>query len=79
VCTSERFDLDRIAEHSHATGHLTTGLLEVVSDLVGAGHARYVGLGVTVQDISDTWTALTIKLTAECLDADLVTGSPPAP
>ena len=47
--------------------------------MVGAGHARYVGLGVTVQDISDTWTALTIKLTAECLDADLVTGSPPAP
>ena len=71
VCTSERFDLERIAERSRATGHSTTGLLEAVGDLVGAGHARYVGLGVTVQDISDTWTALTIKLTAECLDADL--------
>jgi len=58
VCTSERFDLDRIAERSHATGHSTTGLLEAVSDLVGTGHARYVGLGVTVQDISDTWTAV---------------------
>ena len=52
-------------------GPSTTGLLEAVSDLVGTGHARYVGLGVTVQDISDTWTALTIKLAAECLDADL--------
>jgi len=58
MCTSERFDLDRIAERSHATGHSTTGLLEAVSDLVGTGHARYVGLGVTVQDISDTWTAV---------------------
>ena len=79
MCTSERLDLGRIAERSHATGHSTAGLLEAVGDLVGGGNARYVGLGVTVQDISDTWTALTIKLVAECLDADLVTGSPPAP
>lgn len=73
VCASPGLDLGRVAERSHSTGHSTAGLLEAVSSLVGGDNARYVGLGTTVQDISDTWTALTIKLTTEYLDADLHT------
>lgn len=71
VCTGRGPDLNSVAERSHATGHSTAGLVEAVSNLVDGDHARYVGLGTTVQDIADTWTALTIKLTAECLDVDL--------
>jgi adenylosuccinate lyase len=64
-------DLGRVAERSHATGHSTAGLLEAVRGLVRPEHARYVGLGTSVQDIADTWTALTMKLTAERLEQDL--------
>jgi hypothetical protein len=35
--THAQADLDRIAERSHATGHSTTGLLEVVDDQAHRG------------------------------------------
>jgi adenylosuccinate lyase len=66
-------DLAHVAERSHATGHSTAGLLEAVRDRVRPEHARYVGLGTSVQDIADTWTALTMKLTAGRLEQDLRT------
>ena len=71
ACAHAGLDLDAVAERSHATGHSTAGLLAAVRDRVGDEHARYVGLATTVQDIADTWTALSIKLTAQCLEADL--------
>jgi adenylosuccinate lyase len=71
ACARGRLDLDAVAKLSHATGHSTAGMLAAVRDLVGEEHARYVGLSTTVQDIADTWTALSMKLTAECLEADL--------
>jgi adenylosuccinate lyase len=71
ACAQGGLDLHAVAERSHATGHSTAGLLAALRDLVGDPHSRYVGLATTVQDISDTWTALSIKLTAERLEADL--------
>jgi adenylosuccinate lyase len=73
ACADGTADLGQVAERSHATGHSTAGLLEAVRALVRPEHARYVGLGTSVQDIADTWTALTIKLTSERLDQDLRT------
>lgn len=73
ACARSLPDLGRAAELSHATGHSTAGLLEAVRDAVLPEHARYVGLGTSVQDIADTWTALTMKLTAERLDQDMGT------
>jgi adenylosuccinate lyase len=71
VCTCGGLELVAVAELSHATGHSTAGLLAAVRDRVGEEHARYVGLATAVQDITDTWTALSIRLTVRCLEADL--------
>jgi len=71
ACARGGLDLAAVAELSHATGHSTAGLLEAVRDRVGEEDARYVGLATTVQDITDTWTALSIRLTAQRLEADL--------
>jgi adenylosuccinate lyase len=71
ACAAGLTDLEHVAELSRATGHSTAGLLEAVRGLVRPEHARYVGLGTSVQDLADTWTALTMRLTADRLDADL--------
>jgi adenylosuccinate lyase len=73
ACACGLSELGHVAERSHATGHSTAGLLEAVRDSVRPEHARYVGLGTSVQDIADTWTALTMKLTAGRLEQDLET------
>ncbi|WP_298512802.1 lyase family protein [uncultured Nocardioides sp.] len=71
VCATLRPDLAEVALRNRSTGHSTTGLLEVVRAAVSTAASGFVGLGLTVQDISDTWTALTIQRTADLLERDL--------
>lgn len=64
-------DLDAVALRNRATGHSIAGLLEAVRQGVDDESSDFVGLGTTVQDITDTWTALTFARVAELVEADL--------
>lgn len=70
-CRADDIDLEAVALRNRATGHSTAGLLEAVRQGVPEDSAGFVGLGTTVQDITDTWTALTLAKAADLVDADL--------
>ena len=65
-------DVVELAATTVRTGHSTAGLVAWLQSEVGAAAAPYVGLGATVQDISDTWTALTLRRTGELAGQDLI-------
>ncbi len=54
------------------SGHSTAGLVEWLRDEVGPETARYAAMATTVQDISDTWTALTLQRSTRFIERDLV-------
>jgi adenylosuccinate lyase len=64
-------DLDRVAEATRATGHSTLGLIRCLQEILPDCAREWVYYGATVQDISDTWTALVMRQMAEVLDRDL--------
>ncbi len=63
--TIEHLDLDFVAGETQRSGHSTLGLLRGLERVVPPGVAQYVYYGSTVQDITDTWTALTMKRVGE--------------
>ncbi|GLZ49334.1 adenylosuccinate lyase [Actinomycetospora sp. NBRC 106375] len=71
VAADTPLDLPAIAEATRRTGHSTAGLVDWLRHAVGPEAAPHVGLGVTVQDISDTWTSLTLRHTGNLVGADL--------
>jgi adenylosuccinate lyase len=57
----ERLDLEAVARETRRTGHSTLGLIRVLRDTLPEVAREHVYYGATVQDVTDTWTALTIK------------------
>ena len=54
-------DLARVAAETRATGHSTLGLIRTLRDVLAPEVHRYVYLGATVQDLTDTWTATALR------------------
>jgi len=57
----DRLDLDFVAEETRRTGHSTLGLIHGVQRVLPPEAAEWVYFGATVQDLTDTWTALAMK------------------
>jgi adenylosuccinate lyase len=64
-------DLEEVAEQTRATGHSTLGLIRCLQDVLPESAREWVYYGATVQDVSDTWTALLMREVAEILERDL--------
>jgi adenylosuccinate lyase len=57
----ERLDLAFVAEETRRTGHSTLGLIHGLRRTLAAEASEWVYYGVTVQDVTDTWTALAMR------------------
>jgi adenylosuccinate lyase len=67
----ERLDLDAVAAETRATGHSTLGLIRCLRPLLPEHAREWVYYGATVQDLTDTWTALVLKQVAAVVARDL--------
>ena len=67
----ELLDLDKVAEQTRATGHSTLGLIRCLQEVLPEEAREWVYYGATVQDVSDTWTALVMRQVADILERDL--------
>jgi adenylosuccinate lyase len=66
-------DLAFVAAETRATSHSTLGLIHALQQILPADAAGWVYFGATVQDITDTWTALAMKRMAAIAYRDLRT------
>jgi adenylosuccinate lyase len=57
----DRLDLERIAEDTRLTGHSTQGLILELRRVLSPVAAAHVYRDATVQDVTDTWTALVLR------------------
>jgi len=57
----DALDLGYVAEQTRLTGHSTLGLIRGLERVLPTEASRWVYYGATVQDLTDTWTALAIK------------------
>jgi adenylosuccinate lyase len=57
----ELLDLAQIAESTRRTGHSTLGLIRGLQEILPPEAREWIYYGATVQDVTDTWTALTVK------------------
>jgi adenylosuccinate lyase len=64
-------DLDQVGAQTRATGHSTLGLIRCLHAVLPEPAREWVYYGATVQDLSDTWTALVMRDVAEILERDL--------
>jgi adenylosuccinate lyase len=64
-------DLDQVGAQTRATGHSTLGLIRCLYAVLPEPAREWVYYGATVQDLSDTWTALVMRDVTEILDRDL--------
>jgi adenylosuccinate lyase len=68
---ADLLDLTQIAEQTRATGHSTLGLIRCLQQILPEDAREWVYYGATVQDISDTWTALVMRTVADIVERDL--------
>jgi adenylosuccinate lyase len=57
----DQIDLEFAAEQTRATSHSTLGLIQALQAALPGRAREHVYTGATVQDITDTWTALAIR------------------
>jgi adenylosuccinate lyase len=67
----ERLDLSFVASETRRTGHSTLGLIHGLQRILPASAAEWVYYGITVQDLTDTWTALAMRSVGSILWRDL--------
>ncbi|MGQ0846659.1 MAG: class-II fumarase/aspartase family protein [Sporichthyaceae bacterium] len=67
----DRLDLARVAEGTRATGHSTLGLIQELRRVLPEAAQQWVYYGATVQDVTDTATAQTMKLVLGVVRRDL--------
>lgn len=65
-------DLDAVAAGTRQTSHSTLGFIRVLQELLPSDAAEHVYYGITVQDLTDTATALEIDAVGRMLFRDLV-------
>ncbi len=58
---ADRIDLDYAAEQTRQTSHSTLGLIRALQAALPEEAREHVYTGATVQDITDTWTALAMR------------------
>jgi adenylosuccinate lyase len=54
-------DLSLVATETRASGHSTLGLIRALRQVLPEDVHRYLYLGATVQDLTDTWTATALR------------------
>ena len=64
-------DLAEVAERTRATGHSTLGLIQCLQGVLPEHAREWVYYGATVQDVSDTWTALVARRMADIASREL--------
>ena len=64
-------DLAEVGARTRATGHSTLGLIQCLQQVLPAEVREWVYYGATVQDVSDTWTALVMRDVGDILERDL--------
>jgi adenylosuccinate lyase len=64
-------DLDFLADETRRTGHSTLGLIRALRRLLPDDVAEHVYHGATVQDLTDTWFALTMRDVGDLVDRDV--------
>jgi adenylosuccinate lyase len=64
-------DLEKVAEQTRATGHSTLGLIRCLQEVLPEPAREWIYHGATVQDLSDTWTALVMREVGRVMDRDL--------
>ena len=67
----DRLDLELAAAETRRTSHSTLGLIAALRRALPAEAAEHVYYGATVQDLTDTWTALAIRRTGQVAWRDL--------
>jgi adenylosuccinate lyase len=67
----ELLDLALVAESTRQTGHSTLGLIRGLQAILPPEAREWIYYGATVQDLTDTWMAVTIKRVAAVLWRDL--------
>jgi adenylosuccinate lyase len=67
----ENLDLDYVAAETRATEHSTLGLIRGVQQVVSAEAGEWFCYGATVQDVSDTWSALVMRDLGRIAERDL--------
>jgi adenylosuccinate lyase len=67
----EQLDLEAVGRETRRTSHSTLGLIQALRDVLPDAAQEYVYYGATVQDITDTWTALTIRRVGAIVWRDL--------
>jgi adenylosuccinate lyase len=67
----ELLDLDAVAAGTRATGHSTLGLIRCLRELLPPEAAEWVYYGATVQDLTDTWFAVTMRAVLDVVDRDV--------
>jgi adenylosuccinate lyase len=65
-------DLDVVAAETRASGHSTLGLIRALRDVMPPEVHACVYVGATVQDLTDTWTALALRTVLAQVRRDLV-------
>ncbi len=58
---ADDLDLGLVAAQTRATGHSTHGLIRALGQVLPADVHAHLYLGATVQDVTDTWTALALR------------------
>lgn len=67
----ELLDLEEVATENRESGHSTLGLIRCLRRLLPEHAREWVYYGATVQDLTDTWTALVMKDVCEIVLRDL--------
>jgi adenylosuccinate lyase len=67
----ELLDLEWIGAETRQSGHSTLGLIRGLQEILPAEAREWVYYGATVQDLTDTWTALATKAVGAVLWRDL--------
>jgi adenylosuccinate lyase len=67
----DNLDLDLLAEETRRTGHSTLGLIRALQRVLPADVGEHVYYGATVQDLTDTWFALTMRDVGDLVGRDL--------
>jgi adenylosuccinate lyase len=67
----DRLDLELVIAETQRTSHSTLGLIRGLRQLLPPEAAEHVHRGATVQDVTDTWTALAMRRVGEVVWRDL--------
>ena len=68
---ADRLDLDLLAAETRRTSHSTLGFIAALKAIVPAEAAEHVYYGITVQDLTDTWTVLASRRAMTVVRRDL--------